>query len=165
MVRKFYYIAMSQEDMFKNHVLEEILRERKTFYSTKKQEVDFWILISPNYFNSTIFQEKFKETNYYNQIKSKLKKNSIEPLCSLISINKEFLEWIKLRLGSFEKLTLNKENTDNLIFRPFYQSNGICGELDNFLDNKFSPLNTNDSNVNKNILVNTFSNLLEYIND
>ena len=40
---------MSQKDMLQNQVLEEILRERATYYISKKRTLDFWITISSDF--------------------------------------------------------------------------------------------------------------------
>ena len=49
MSTKYYYIVMSQKDMLQNQVLEEILRERATYYISKKKTLDFWITISADF--------------------------------------------------------------------------------------------------------------------
>jgi hypothetical protein len=161
--KKFYFIAMSQKDLFKNQVLEEILRERKTFYTTKKQDIDFWILISPSFLNSTIYKEKFLETNYYKQLNLKLEKSSIESFSCIISMNKEFLDWIKLRLGFFDNLTLNKEAKNKDFSSKVYQSNGIFDELEYFREDNCSLLKNNNLNLDKDFLINKLSRILDNI--
>lgn len=156
MSKKYYFIGMSQKDMFKNQVLEEILRERKTYYTIKKHEIDFWIVISPDFLNSIETKERILETNYYKKLNYNSEKMFVEPFSCIVSMNKEFLEWIKLRLGYFENINLNKGSFEN-----FYQSNGIYGELENFSPYNNNPLKSNNYNLDKNILGNKFSKVLE----
>jgi hypothetical protein len=47
--QEYYYLIMSQSDFMQNQVLEEVLRERATYYNEKKKSLDFWVLISPNF--------------------------------------------------------------------------------------------------------------------
>ena len=68
---KYYFILMSQKQMLKNEVLEEILRERTSYYFSKNKKIDFWILISPTFLNFFNFYEKIKKTNFYNQQEKK----------------------------------------------------------------------------------------------
>jgi len=49
MTVRYYYLIMSQIDMLENQVLEEILRERANYYFSKNKNIDFWLLISPNF--------------------------------------------------------------------------------------------------------------------
>lgn len=161
MSKKLYFIAMSQKDLFKNEVLEEILRERKTFYTAKNQEIDFWILIAPNFLNSTILKENTLETNYYRQLNLKLDADPIESFGCIISMNKEFLDWIKLRLGFFDNITQDKKirninNSNNL-----YQSNGISGEFEYSSENNSNFLDNNSYNLNNSFLLNKFSKVFQ----
>lgn len=161
MSKKFYFIAMSQKDLFKNEVLEEILRERKTFYTSKKQGIDFWILIAPNFLNSSNFKERFLETNYYKQLTLKSETDSIESFSCIISMNKEFLDWIKLRLGFFDNLTLDKKMINKNYSKNLYQSNGIFGDFEYPFENNFNLLDNNTYNLNNNFLINKFSKILQ----
>lgn len=163
MSKKYYFIGMYQKDMFKNQVLEEILRERKTFYAAKKQEIDFWILLSPNFLNIKRTKEKILETNYYKKLNTKSEQKSTKYLSCIISSNKEFVEWIKLRLGYFENVTLKTEIIDKVNSIYIYESNGICGEVEKTSEHNYAPLDNNNSILDKEILVTKFSKTLDSI--
>ena len=51
---KYHYIVMSQKALLENQVIEEILRERATYYSLTKKNNDFWLLISPKFIFSNV---------------------------------------------------------------------------------------------------------------
>jgi hypothetical protein len=122
---------MAQKDLLENECLEEILREKTTYYSIRKKHRDFWLSISPTFISHPIFFQSLKSTNFY-----KLKKPLFSPylienqrpfFASLISLDKEFINWIQLRLGYFE-------NIDDIHFdqnnqRQSFVSNGIKGTL------------------------------------
>jgi hypothetical protein len=40
---------MSQKDLLQNQVLEEVLREKASYYNARKKNPDFWILIDPSF--------------------------------------------------------------------------------------------------------------------
>lgn len=44
MGKNYYFILMSQKDFLENQVIEEILRERANYYTSKDKIKDFWIL-------------------------------------------------------------------------------------------------------------------------
>ena len=45
----YHFLLISQIDLFKNQVLEEVLRERANFYISQNKKQDFWILTFPNF--------------------------------------------------------------------------------------------------------------------
>ena len=69
MTVEYYYLLMSQQDLFKNEVIEEIIRERTNSYFNQQKRNDFWILVSPNFVNSKNMSEKIKETNWLKHFK------------------------------------------------------------------------------------------------
>jgi hypothetical protein len=125
---------MSQKDMLKNEVLEEVLRERSYYYFSKSKIFDFWIILSPKFIEE--FQQHLELNNYFNH-ESKIKFYSI-----IISSNSDFINWLKLRIGDFIDITLENDIDK-------HTKNGICGVLSNsfnsheflsqncFLDSKF----------------------------
>jgi hypothetical protein len=40
---------MSQKDFLQNQVIEEILREKSSYYMVQNKVPDYWILISPKF--------------------------------------------------------------------------------------------------------------------
>jgi hypothetical protein len=139
---EYFYLLMSQEDLFHNEVIEEIFRERSSSYLLQGKPNDFWILISPKFIEKKEIQEQIKQTNFYKQ-RAKLienEENKCEFYAAIVSLDKEFITWLSLRLGYFEKLkTKEKEITSLKIFaenqvqnnveqkKQEYTSNGIIG--------------------------------------
>jgi hypothetical protein len=122
---------MAQKDLLENECLEEILREKTTYYSIRKKHRDFWLSISPTFISHPIFFQSLKSTNFY-----KLKKPLFSPylienqrpfFASLISLDKEFINWIQLRLGYFENIDDIQFDQNNQ--RQSFVSNGIKGTL------------------------------------
>ena len=149
---EYYYIVMSQKDMLKNQVLEEILRERANYYFSKNRSLDFWVTISPSFLENKNIFNKIKETNFYKQHKSEIQSDSEnEFYCALITLNKDFLNWIKLRLGYFENLDDLKLMDSN------FASDGIFGTLDKNIN---SPLKNKENFLNPEILTNRYKKML-----
>lgn len=81
---KYYFIVASKQFLITEEPLEEVLRERIQFFRRKGKRIDFWLLPNP----------KFLEAERFNQIKSKLPKESL----AIVSTNRIFICWLKLRL-------------------------------------------------------------------
>lgn len=146
MTIKYYYLVMSQKDMLQNQIIEEILRERANYQLSKKKTLDFWVLIAPKFLTSTIMKEKISATNFFQQHKSEIydsKENSF--YSCLVSLDKDFIKWIQLRLGYFENIEIKNLNISYCV------SNGFFGEVNsNFLEE--SPLISNRFFFNPKIL-------------
>jgi hypothetical protein len=119
---------MSQKDFLENQVIEEILREKSSYYMVQNKVPDYWILISPKFLTKNNLEEKIKTTRFYKNQKSKIvfKSNDsseIEFYASLVSSDKEFMNWVKLRLGYFEEINEFESERGS----SSYVSDGICG--------------------------------------
>ena len=124
----YHYLIMSQKDLLQNQVIEEILREKSSYYISQNKAPDYWILISPDFIKEKKLDAKIKLTRFFENQQSKIVFNSnqnkeIEFYASLVSLDKEFMNWIKLRLGYFEEIEDFKTQKSN----GFYVSDGICG--------------------------------------
>ena len=124
----YHYLIMSQKDLLQNQVIEEILREKSSYYVSQNKTPDYWILISPNFIKEKNLDIKIKGTRFFENQQNKIVFNSnqnkgIEFYASLVSLDKEFMNWIKLRLGYFEEI----ESFENEKSSGFYVSDGICG--------------------------------------
>lgn len=91
---KYYFILASEKFLLKEEPLEEILRERVQNFKKKEKALNFWIIPNPTFLNNQEFQ----------QIKNKNLENPV----TVISTDKNFITWLKLRInnvasGSFEK--------------------------------------------------------------
>lgn len=124
---RIYFLLFSQKDFLKNTVIEEILRERTNYNYQQKKQRDFWILVSPSFLLNNELNNKIKISNYFiSQIVEDSEQNA--KYIVIISYKLEFINWIKLRLGSFESLnTITIENNNQKRFR----SNGIFGIIEN----------------------------------
>jgi len=159
MTVRYYYLIMSQIDMLENQVLEEILRERSNYYFSKNKNIDFWLLISPNFLKLNDLSENIKQTNFYKQQKSKISsENQKDYYSCIVSLDKEFILWLQLRLGYFE--TINSEINEKFI------SDGVYGFFD-YIDNSnslISPLKNNFKQLNPSILIKKYKKTLQLYN-
>nr|SCW22899.1 Hypothetical protein ycf54 [Nemalion sp. H.1444] len=81
-----YYFAIASQDFLLNEEpLEEVLRERINHYNNIQKVIDFWLVIDPDFINNTEMAD----------VKKQLKK----PSAAILSHNKTFIEWLKLRFG------------------------------------------------------------------
>lgn len=96
---KYYFILATKEFLFEVEPVEEVLRERAHYYTSRNKQVDFWILPSPGFVNL-----------YANELKELTKNNSNENLVAIVSTDVDFIYWLKLRYqnvlsGSFNAPT------------------------------------------------------------
>jgi hypothetical protein len=80
----YHYILASQKFLTEEEPLEEVLRERTRDYQEKNQEIDFWLVLQPAFLEAPEFAE--------------LKSKCPQPAAAIISTNKQFIIWLKLRL-------------------------------------------------------------------
>ena len=119
MNKNYHCIVFEQNDFLKNQVIEELLRERSSYYVNKNLSNDFWILLNPDFLKNNNILEKFSKSNYF-------KKFNLEKIfyVVIISPNIEFINWMKLRLGYCEDL-------NNLINGNFKSDGVYCLINDN----------------------------------
>ncbi|CAM9106150.1 unnamed protein product [Chrysoparadoxa australica] len=99
---KYYFIIASPEFLLVEEPLEEMLRERTQHYNSMEKNIDFWILFSPP-FLKTFSDSKCLDKNKENM--------------AIISTNKVFITWLKLRLNNVfmgEILGPTKDNPNPL---------------------------------------------------
>lgn len=125
-----HYIIMSQKDIIKNEVLEEILRERASHYNSKGQEQDFWIINSPTLLFKERNYSQIIKTKFYNQQFSKIRYESEcgsfkqDFIGAIASTNMKFIEWLRLRIGYFEDSNALPDNS-----KASYVSDGVFGTV------------------------------------
>ena len=159
MTVRYYYLIMSQIDMLENQVLEEILRERANYYLSKNKNIDFWLLISPTFLTENNLLEEIKQTNFYKQQKTKISSDTDKNYySSIISLDKEFILWLQLRLGYFENVNL--EINDNFV------SDGVFGFFDHIdkTSSNISPLKNEINKINPFILMKKYKKTLQLYN-
>ena len=89
----FFFVAASEKFLTVEEPLEEILKERTRNYGENNKEIDFWLLKNPSFLKSSEFSD----------LNSKIPK----PAAAVISTDKKFITFLKLRLefvavGKFE---------------------------------------------------------------
>jgi hypothetical protein len=185
----YFYLIFSQIDLLKSEAIEELLRERTTYYWSKEQkDRDFWIVISPKFINLMGINNKIKESQFYKLNKNKifsskgitlnnddkLLSNNNEFYASIISTNENYIKWLSLRIGYFERIKLNNQNEYFLdyqeeipsnFFVDGFKSNGILGFIKTSDKNYISPLINNKNYLNPDLLSEQYSKIVsEYYN-
>ena len=97
----YFFVAASEKYLTVEDTVEEILKERIRNYKENNKEIDFWLLKNPSFLQITQFVD--------------LKGNIPSPPAAIISTDKKFITFLKLRLefvavGEFE--CPNAEITD-----------------------------------------------------
>ena len=89
----YFFVAASKKFLTVEEPIEEILKERVRNYKEKNKEIDFWLLKNPSFLQTTQFAD--------------LKANIPSPPGAILSTDKKFITFLKLRLefvavGEFE---------------------------------------------------------------
>lgn len=79
-----YYYAVASQKFFANEPIEEVLKERYRNYQEQGKTVDFWLVPEPAFLNAPALQS--------------VRNRCPQPAVAIISTNKQFITWIKLRL-------------------------------------------------------------------
>ena len=92
----YYYVAASRRFLLEEEPLDEVLKERHRHYQSQEKEIDFWLIEQP----------AFLEAPELSAVKTKCP----QPAAAVVSTDKTFITWLKLRLeyvatGSFEAPT------------------------------------------------------------
>ena len=161
---QYQYLIMSQKALLENQVIEEIVRERSTYYTLTNKRTDFWLLISPNFVYSTQLLSKVRNSNFYKKNKNSIisneinSKNNFEFFASLVSTDKDFIKWVKLRIGYFEDINEIGNLPENFV------SDGVSGilEVNNEINKEKSPLLSNPNYLHPSILINRYKKSLEF---
>nr|QVY58223.1 hypothetical protein [Eucheuma denticulatum] len=97
----YYFAIASKKFLVNEEPIEEILRERTNHYTSINKNIDFWFTINPQFIH-------LPELKY---IKTKLK----QPAAAIVSLDKEFIEWLKLRIGFVTIGNFESKSLDQLI--------------------------------------------------
>lgn len=81
----YYFAIASQDFLLHEEPVEEVLRERIDHYQNIQKIIDFWLVMNPSFVNAPEM--------------TKIKKQLTKPSAAIISENKIFINWLKLRLG------------------------------------------------------------------
>nr|YP_010903990.1 hypothetical protein REQ00_pgp184 [Caulacanthus ustulatus]WCH57241.1 hypothetical protein [Caulacanthus ustulatus] len=82
---QYYFAIASKQFLVDTEPVEEILRERSNYYQSTNKDIDFWFTTNPKFIHLPQFQ----------YIKKKLKNTP----AAIISLDEQFIEWIKLRIN------------------------------------------------------------------
>ena len=66
----YHYLIMSQKDLLQNQVIEEILREKSSYYAAQGKVPDYWILISPKFLEEENIKKELRETKFFKNQKN-----------------------------------------------------------------------------------------------
>lgn len=96
---RYYFLVASQDFLFYQEPIEEILRERIRHYKSIKKDIDFGFTTNLDFLDDP-------ELNY-------IKENLIKPSAAVVSLNPKFIDWLKLRVqygmkGSFISSSLKR---------------------------------------------------------
>ncbi|MGG6267995.1 MgPME-cyclase complex family protein [Leptolyngbya sp. AN03gr2] len=80
----YYYVLASQKFLLEEEPMDEVLNERYRDYKEKGREIDFWVIKEP----------AFLEAPEMAETKAKCPR----PCVAIVSTNKQFITWLKLRL-------------------------------------------------------------------
>ena len=89
----YYFVAASEKFLTVEEPIEEILKERIRNYKENNKEIDFWLLKNPSFLKAAQFID--------------LKAKIPSPSAAILSTDKKFITFLKLRLefvavGEFE---------------------------------------------------------------
>ena len=89
----YFFVAASEKFLTVEEPIEEILKERMRNYKENNKEIDFWLLKNPSFLKTTQFSD--------------LKAKITSPPAAVLSTDKKFITFLKLRLefvavGEFE---------------------------------------------------------------
>lgn len=89
----YYYALASQHFLLEEEPLDEVLKERRRYYQEQEQEIDFWLIKQPAFLEAPGL--------------ASVKASCPQPAAAVISTDKTFITWLKLRLeyvatGEFE---------------------------------------------------------------
>lgn len=81
----YYFAIASQNFLMNEEPIEEILRERTNYYQSIKKDIDFWFVMNPSFVHAPSLEHVQKQLR--------------EPSAAIISLDSQFIQWLKLRIG------------------------------------------------------------------
>jgi Protein of unknown function (DUF2488) len=83
-MQTYYYVVASQKFLREEEDLNEVLNERIRNYQEQEKEIDFWIIDRPAFLDAPEL--------------ASVKARVPQPATGIVSTNKQFITWLKLRL-------------------------------------------------------------------
>lgn len=99
---RYYFIVASQDFLFHQEPIEEIIRERIGHYHALKKEIDFYVTKDLAFLSSDKLEY--------------IRQEIVKPPAAIISSNPRFIDWLKLRIqygvkGTFVSYSVNRSNS------------------------------------------------------
>ncbi len=99
---QYYFLVASQDFLLYQEPIEEILRERINHYKNLNKDIDFGVTINLSFLDDP-------DLKY-------VKKQLLKPSAAIISLNPQFINWLKLRIhyaitGSFLSASMQIQNS------------------------------------------------------
>ena len=99
---RYYFLVASQDFLFRQEPIEEILRERIRHYNSIKKDIDFVLTTNLDFLDEPSLKH--------------IEKNLMKPSAAVISLNPKFINWLKLRVqygikGSFISSSFKGHNS------------------------------------------------------
>nr|YP_010986069.1 hypothetical protein NDC12_pgp149 [Polyopes affinis]WOL36987.1 hypothetical protein [Polyopes affinis] len=93
----YYFAIASQNFLVNEEPIEEILRERTSYYKRINKDIDFWLILNPNFINLPEL--------------SSVKQQIMGQSAAIVSFDRKFIKWLKLRIsfvvtGDFQSQSL-----------------------------------------------------------
>jgi hypothetical protein len=83
-MQTYYYLVASQKFLLEEEPLDEVLRERRRHFQEQEQAINFWLVKQPAFLESPEFSD--------------VKSRCPQPAAAIVSTDKTFITWLKLRL-------------------------------------------------------------------
>lgn len=83
-MQTYYYVLASQQFLLEDEPLEEVLQERRRHYQEQEKDIDFWLIKQPAFLDTSDFSD--------------IKPRCPQPAAAIVSTDKTFTTWLKLRL-------------------------------------------------------------------
>jgi Protein of unknown function (DUF2488) len=91
----YYYVIASKKFLLDEEPTHEVIKERLRDYHAKEKAIDFWLVEQPAFLDRTELAKVLAKVP--------------RPAAAIVSLNKQFITWLKLRLeyvivGEFESV-------------------------------------------------------------
>ncbi len=83
-MKTYYYLLASYKFLREEEDLDEVFNERIRNYHEQEKEIDFWMIDRPAFLDAPELAE--------------VKAKCPQPATAIVSTNKQFITWLKLRL-------------------------------------------------------------------
>lgn len=126
-----FYVILSQYDLLKNNVIEELLRERTEYYKSQNKVIDFWVFLNPTFLNVPFINSSITSSEFYSNLYNRINFDNKSYLAVIISTNKEYINWLKLRLGGFDIISVEKylKSSLNKVRKSSTKWDGLYGKF------------------------------------